>query len=384
MLVVDCLEAILYRPTRVILWATAPPEMPPPWLSYAAGFPAGIADKFTLTKGIISKDAFPSSTAWASVDRVIEHDARIRGGSSGGPLVDGEGRIVGINFAGIDTLDYNFAIDRDTARPTVARLVAGESNDDIGITGKVWRPTDQDPYAVWVSAVGTNSLADRAGIRQGDTIQAIGGRELGQDPTLKTYCDVIRANGLSAPMDLRVYRPTTHETLVGQLNGEPLAPSDPAPAGYRTVRDDSGRLSVWAPELWDELDRDPMAGASDGWVALAAAPDLDSFGSSYDATGLWISASAESDSSPEDLLAEASQPIDDVCQSERAKAGYRSAGRSGFYSMWTCGTTTRVVVLAITDTDGARFLISIQLPDDEVATETINTIAESVTFTPEG
>jgi serine protease Do len=54
---------------------------------YAAGFPLGDPE-YTLTKGIVSKARAGGESFWASVDSVIEHDARIRGGNSGGPLVN--------------------------------------------------------------------------------------------------------------------------------------------------------------------------------------------------------------------------------------------------------------------------------------------------------
>jgi serine protease Do len=61
---------------------------------YSAGFPLGDPE-YTLTKGIISKANAYGETSWASVDAVIEHDARIRGGNSGGPLLSTDGKVVG-------------------------------------------------------------------------------------------------------------------------------------------------------------------------------------------------------------------------------------------------------------------------------------------------
>ncbi|KAG1648705.1 Serine protease HTRA1 [Nymphon striatum] len=82
---------------------------------FAAGYPLNfdsdlLAVDYTLTRGIVSTTQADGESNWASVDDVIEHDARIRGGNSGGPLVDEMGRVVGINYAGEDTNDLNFAI----------------------------------------------------------------------------------------------------------------------------------------------------------------------------------------------------------------------------------------------------------------------------------
>ncbi len=44
---------------------------------FSAGFPLG-TDEYTLTSGIVSKNDTSLESAWASVDHVVEHDARIK------------------------------------------------------------------------------------------------------------------------------------------------------------------------------------------------------------------------------------------------------------------------------------------------------------------
>ena len=102
---------------------------------YSAGFPLGDPN-FTLTKGIVSKADVPQEDSWASLDHVIEHDARIRGGNSGGPLVDPTGRVVGVNYAGQDELDYNFAIHRDQVLPYLEQLTKGERVLSLGVNAQ--------------------------------------------------------------------------------------------------------------------------------------------------------------------------------------------------------------------------------------------------------
>jgi len=82
-------------------------EIKPGLEVYTAGYPLGDPE-FTLTKGIVSKANANGETSWASVDGVIEHDARIRGGNSGGPLVTADGKVVGINFAGVESTEPKF------------------------------------------------------------------------------------------------------------------------------------------------------------------------------------------------------------------------------------------------------------------------------------
>src|SRR3990172_10750112 len=99
---------------------------------YAAGFPLGDPE-YTLTKGIISKANADGETSWASVDGVLEHDARIRGGNSGGPLVTEDGKVIGINYAGVDVTDQNFAINGEDAAGVVSALREGKDFESIGI-----------------------------------------------------------------------------------------------------------------------------------------------------------------------------------------------------------------------------------------------------------
>ena len=77
----------------------------------SAGFPSGAPD-FTLTTGLVTRADGPQEDAWASLSHAIEHDVRVRGGTAGGPLVAGNGRVVGVNYSGGDEVDAGFAIHR--------------------------------------------------------------------------------------------------------------------------------------------------------------------------------------------------------------------------------------------------------------------------------
>lgn len=171
---------------------------------YAAGFPLGDPE-YTLTRGIISKQAADGDTNWASVDRVLQHDAVINPGNSGGPLIDQNGAVVGVNYAGVSSVDQYFAIARDEALAAIDRLRNGEDVTSIGINGTA--VTDgENIFGIWVSSVESGSPADNARIEAGDIITSIEDLVLATDGTMADYCDILRTQGPQDTMDIQVLR----------------------------------------------------------------------------------------------------------------------------------------------------------------------------------
>ena len=186
---------------------------------YSAGFPLGDPN-FTLTKGIVSKADVPQEDPWASLDHVVEHDARIRGGNSGGPLVADNGRVVGVNYAGNDTFDYNFAIHRDQVLPVIDKLIAGESVLSLGINAQALAVSDSGTAnGVWVSSIKAGGPAALAGIKPGDVIIDLGGVTMARRGTLQEYCEVIATQGSEAAISVSVYRPSENAVYEGEING---------------------------------------------------------------------------------------------------------------------------------------------------------------------
>lgn len=340
---------------------------------YSAGYPLGAAEEFTLTRGIVSKDDFPLDTQWASLDHVIEHDARIRGGNSGGPLVDQDGALVGVNYAGDDSLDYNFAIHRDTAEEALPKLAAGESVDSIGINAKAWVSEDGTMAGVWVSSVDAGGAADAVGIEPGDLVFKLAGVSVGTDGTLADYCQVLRTQGSDGTIDLQVYRPSTDELLDGQINGDELVvtasdvfgggPTDTG--GFTTVTDDSGVLSVSAPAEWAQVDGTGFPDdAGNQWLGVSAAPNLQTFWETYEAAGLQLMGVEGAGTSAEDMLATVSQGFDGACSPVETGAPYDDGLYAGVYSEWECGTSTSAIVVSTLDSGGNNVVLILQLVSD--------------------
>ena len=108
---------------------------------WSAGFPLGDTE-FTWHHGNVSKADASGDTDWASVSHVIEHDAVINPGSSGGPLVNTQGEVVGVNYAGNDKTRQAFAIGMDEAQGIIEQLEAGTDVASTGLAGQAYVSDD--------------------------------------------------------------------------------------------------------------------------------------------------------------------------------------------------------------------------------------------------
>jgi serine protease Do len=236
---------------------------------YAAGYPLGDPN-FTLTDGIVSKSQADGDSSWASVGSVIEHSAKINPGNSGGPLVDEQGRIVGINYATVAQFDQNFAIGRDEALGIIDDLRSGKDIDTIGVNGGAVSGTVSDvPISgIWVRSVASGSPADKALIQPGDIIYQMENLVLATDGTMADYCRILRSHHASDTLGLTIIRFSDLSLMEGQLNGRELAVVgyflENPPAGdtgnettttgdYILVQDDTGTIQMDVPSAWSDV-----------------------------------------------------------------------------------------------------------------------------------
>ncbi len=163
---------------------------------FAIGNPFGLA--FTVTSGIISgRERERSAVDGRPIRNVIQTDAAVNPGNSGGPLFNARGEVVGINtsienptgqrvFVGI-----GFAVPSNTAKRFLPQLVKGETpkHPQLGISGVTLDATTAQTYGVsttqgvYITSVGPSSPAAQAGLRAagrngqgGDVVTAIDGR----------------------------------------------------------------------------------------------------------------------------------------------------------------------------------------------------------------
>ena len=231
---------------------------------------------------------------------------RIRGGNSGGPLVDMEGRVVGINYAANDQTDQNFAIRAQDAQSVLETLRSGTNFESIGINGQAVVSDDGTVSGIWVSSVESGSPADKSGVKGGDVITTMEGLVLATDGTMKDYCDILRTRNPEDTLSIDVLRYASSEYLTGQINGRVLETSfsfadelgsgtggEPAAAGeYVLVADDEGAIQVSVPASWSQVDGGNWV--SDGEVigsAITAAADVDRFLNTYEEPGVFFGVS---------------------------------------------------------------------------------------------
>jgi serine protease Do len=354
---------------------------------YAAGYPLFGNTEFTLTRGIVSKAAADGETSWASVDGVLEHDATINPGNSGGPLVSGDGRIIGINYAGDSNSNQYFAIASSAAQSIVEQMRAGENVNSIGVNGSAVND-GQNISGVWVSSVKSGSPADVAGVKGGDIITAMEGLILATDGTMADYCDILRSHNDTDTLNLTVLRFDTQEVLEGQLNGRVLEPSfsfaqslesetaNAAPAGsdepaggytgYTAITDNAGVLTVEVPDEWRDVDGSAWAVENEeiGW-SVTAAPSLDDFYSTWTTPGMFFGASTQlAEYTPEELLDFFDYSSD--C-TNGGRDVYEDNLYSGSFDLWQdCGgTDTLFVVVSAKPESGAySIVVSIQVVSD--------------------
>jgi len=157
-------------------------------LVVAIGNPYGF--QCTVTAGVVSAlGRSLRSTSGRLIDNVIQTDAALNPGNSGGPLVDSRGRVIGVNTAVIRPAQgICFAIGINTATFVASRLIKdgritrgylGVAGQDVPLRRRLVRFHELPAESgILVVSVEPGSPAERAGVVAGDVIIGFGDRPI--------------------------------------------------------------------------------------------------------------------------------------------------------------------------------------------------------------
>lgn len=152
-------------------------------LAIAIGTPLGFHS--TVSAGVVSATGRAMrGSEGRLIENVIQHTAPINPGSSGGPLVDSRGRVVGVNTAIIaGAQSIGFAVPADTARWVIAELMTRGRvrRAFLGLAVQA-RPLDRrlarahdllNDNALEIVGIGSNTPAQTAGLQVGDLLVSV-------------------------------------------------------------------------------------------------------------------------------------------------------------------------------------------------------------------
>jgi len=181
----------------------------------AIGNPLGF--QTTVTAGVVSAlGRSLRSQSGRLIDDVIQTDAALNPGNSGGPLVDSRGEVVGVNTAVIlPAQGLCFAIGIDTARYVASKLIRegrirrgylGIAGQNVPLSRRVARLLGRDvAMGVMAMQVEPASPAERAGVRERDVIVGIGDHAVtGLDALHRALSEEL----IGQPTTLGVLRPS--------------------------------------------------------------------------------------------------------------------------------------------------------------------------------
>jgi len=215
----------------------------------AIGNPFGL-DR-TVTSGIVSaiQRAITAPNGY-TIDHVIQTDASINHGNSGGPLLNGRGEVIGVNSqietgdsSGGGNVGIGFAVPSNTVKTVIAQLIR-QGRIDRAFIGISAVPITRDLARVFrlpvskgllVQSVQPGSGAAKAGLKAGTTQVVLAGESynLGGDiivgaggapvVTLDRLRDVVAAKKPGDKLQLKVYRGSKQTSIAVELGRQPAA-----------------------------------------------------------------------------------------------------------------------------------------------------------------
>ncbi len=215
----------------------------------AIGNPFGL-DR-TATAGIVSAvSRLIQSPSNFTIDHVIQTDAPINKGNSGGPLLNNRGEVIGVNTqietGGVSTgnVGIGFAVPAKTVKNVVGQILSTGHVEHpyLGITGKSITPDVYEAYrlpveeGVLVESVQKGSGAQKAGVMEGDTEVVVAGDTyiLGGDvvvaadgkkvSSIEELRDAIASHEPGDKIKLQLFRDGDRTSVTVTLGRRPASP----------------------------------------------------------------------------------------------------------------------------------------------------------------
>ena len=173
----------------------------------AIGSPYGYEK--TVTSGIISaldrSGAMTSATGNVLYSNMIQTDAAINAGNSGGALVNADGKLIGINTllssSSGSSAGIGFAINGNYAKQIADQLIEGGKAEHAVLGVKLGN--QEDGNGAYVKSVVKGSAADTAGIKDGDVITELNGEKV---ETASALMLEIRSHNIGEEIKLKIDR----------------------------------------------------------------------------------------------------------------------------------------------------------------------------------
>lgn len=214
----------------------------------AIGNPIDLAFQRSLSKGVISglNRFIGQVDGGGYMVGLIQTDASINGGNSGGPLVDQNGKIIGINTVKLQSAEgMGFAIPINSIKPIIESVLKTGEYQPVALGAtimpvqSVQRMVNKSlgtNYGQFIAKVESGSPAEKAGIKKGDILMEIDGTKVVTNEVLRALLykynpgDVAKAtilrNGKEVKIeitftDYKVPKQKIEEGLPGQNGVEP-------------------------------------------------------------------------------------------------------------------------------------------------------------------
>lgn len=268
-------------------------KVKPGQIAFAIGSPFGLEN--TLTMGIISavgrREAIPGQGRIRTYTDLIQTDAAINSGNSGGPLVNSRGEVIGINTAIVaggltgGNVGIGFAIPINRVK-TIVRQLIEKGSYQRGYLGVALSDIPADmreelkaEQGVLIRSVDRDTPASRAGIEPGDVIVEVDGTPIRNE---NQFRELIADKGPNATVRLGVLREGKRMNIEATLGVHPEDASDSAQnrAERAPQQNTLERLGITVGETPRDLQR--TLGEAQGVYVQSVAPNSPAAGELFE------------------------------------------------------------------------------------------------------